>query len=465
MSFLIKHACAGMAACSLLITGPSFASAERLEADLSALFADGELSLGEVSKASMRDRFTAEDIVYESLEGERLQIGRYIVVGNYDNPEEVRLEGVRVEDSLTELPLLSIESLVLGEPGAAVFTDETVRQTPLNLASLSIDGITLDLNADLASEIADELDVHHSPGRLEIAKVRGEDISEDALGMLEFTDVAMHSEDLGDLGKGAFILERMRIENLRGMQSEQDEHLGAMLLDNMVIESDALVASFDHFRVDGDFNDGEGGIWLEGFALDLNRMIALAPPDERTEMRMFSNILTDGSGKLALDAHFAGRWEEQAHHSVLGGDGRIALNEALGLSLDLNLPMMLPDDVSPMDALRDTRLLETATLLGGDIALTLDDKGLLERLVILGATLEGVPEAQVIEQARTQAQGFGMMFGPEIQSVLMGMVELIEGNASQLMLDIKLPAESNVQAYVEDPLGLPSQLSVQVETR
>lgn len=182
-------------------------------------------------------------------------------------------------------------------------------------------------------------------------------------------------------------------------------------------------------------------------------------------MRMFSNILTDGSGKLALDAHFAGHWEEQAHHSVLGGDGRIALNEALGLSLDLNLPMMLPDDVAPMDALRDTRLLETATLLGGDIALTLDDKGLLERLVILGATLEGVPETQIIEQARTQAQGFGMMLGPEIQSVLMGMVELIEGNASQLMLDIKLPAESNVQAYVEDPLGLPSQLSVQVETR
>ena len=72
MSFFIKPTCVGIATFSLLFAGPSFATPERLEAELTALFADGELRIGDVSKAVLRDRFTAEDIVYESPEGERL---------------------------------------------------------------------------------------------------------------------------------------------------------------------------------------------------------------------------------------------------------------------------------------------------------------------------------------------------------------------------------------------------------
>lgn len=465
MSFLIKHTCVGMATFSLLVAGPSFASTERLETELTALFADGELSIGDVSKAMLRDRFTAEDIVYDSPEGERLKIERYIVIGNYDNPDEVRVEGIRVEDSLTELLLLSMDSAVFGEPGMAVFNDEAMQQAPLNIASLSIDNFTLDLDSELASDMLHDLGIHQAPGRLEIAEVRGKAISADALGMLEFSGVAMQGEDLGDLGSGSFIIDRVRFEDLRGMQGEQEEHLGAMLLENMAIESDVLVATLDRLRVDGDFKDGEGGVWIEALELDLNRMIALAPPSERTEMRMISNVLTDGSGKLVLDAHFEGRWDEQESHSVLGGDSRITIRDAMGLNFNYDLPVVLPKNATPMDALRDTRLLDAATLLGGDLALTLNDEGLLSRLVTLGATMEGISEAQLIEQARTQAKGFGMMFGPEAQSVMMGMVELLEGSASQLMLNITLPAESNLQTYAEDPLGLPGQLSLQVETR
>ncbi|UXZ55515.1 hypothetical protein LOS15_05675 [Halomonas sp. 7T] len=465
MSFFIKPTCVGIATLSLLVAGPSFATPERLEAELTALFADGELRIGDVSKAVLRDRFTAEDIVYESPEGERLKIERYIVSGNYDSPDEVRVEGIRVEDSLTELLLMSIDSAVFGEPGMAVFNDESMQQTPLNLANLSIDNIALDLNSELAGDFLYELGIGPAPGRLEIAEVRGEQLSADTIGMLEFSGVAMQGEDLGDLGSGSLLLDRLRIEALHGMQGEQDEHLGAMIVENMAIESDTLVASLERLKFDGDFNDGEGGAWIETLELDLNRMIALAPPSERTNMRMVSNVLTDGSGTLAVDAHFEGLWKEQESQSVLGGDSRIMLHDAIGLNVNYDIPVVLPKNTTPVEALRDTRLLDAATLLGGDVTLTLDDEGLLARLVTLGATMEGVSEAQIIEQARTQAKGFGMMFGPEVQSVLLGMVELLEGNASQLVLNITLPAESNLNTYAQDPLGLPSQLSLQVETR
>ena len=66
---------------------------------------------------------------------------------------------------------------------------------------------------------------------------------------------------------------------------------------------------------------------------------------------------------------------------------------------------------SPVDVLSDRVTLDCATLLGGEAALTLDDHGLLTRFVTLAATLEGVTEEQILEVARTQAQGYGMVFG------------------------------------------------------
>src|SRR5690554_3950319 len=102
-------------------SGLAAADPERLRADLQALFAgQGQLELGEVSSAMLRSRVTAEDIVFEAKEGERLLIDRYIVSGDYDRPDEVTLEGVRVEDSLTEFTLVSMQRIVLGEPSRAV---------------------------------------------------------------------------------------------------------------------------------------------------------------------------------------------------------------------------------------------------------------------------------------------------------------------------------------------------------
>src|SRR5690554_305827 len=131
------------------------ADAERLEADLRALFAGGgTLSLGEVSGAMLRSRLTAENIVYETGEGERLLIDRYIVSGNYDAPDEVTLEGLRIEDSLTELSLVNVERIVLGKPSHAVFPFHIDHPTEdIYLGSLAMDAIELELASELAEEI------------------------------------------------------------------------------------------------------------------------------------------------------------------------------------------------------------------------------------------------------------------------------------------------------------------------
>jgi hypothetical protein len=180
---------------------------------------------------------------------------------------------------------------------------------------------------------------------------------------------------------------------------------------------------------------------------------------------MVSNVLTDGSGDLRLDAAFTGNWAEEGDHSLLTSDSHLTIAEALRLAIDINLPVLLPAGTEPADIFTDDSLLQASSLLGGDIQINLNNQGLFGRLLILGAAMEGISEAQYLNQARTQAQGFGMMFGPEIQAIFTGLVEMMAGTASELAIGITLPAESNLETYTGDPLALPDKLSLQVETR
>ncbi|MDX5376465.1 MAG: hypothetical protein LPK08_02975 [Halomonas sp.] len=443
------------------------ADAERLEADLRALFgAGGNLSLGEVSSGMLRSRVTAEEIVFEAEEGERLVIDRYIVSGDYDAPDEVTLEGLRIEDSLTELTLMSAERIVLGEPSHSVFPlHAELAPDEVRLGSLAIDGIVLELASELGEELFFDTPLQHGQGRMTIERVRGESLTHDAIGMLEITGVAGAAENLDEIGSGSFTLASLRLEELTGLDTEGEETLASLLLRDLDVDASELVGSLAMLDVDGDFNDGKGGMRLEGLQLDLARMIELAPEEERTQLRMVSNVLTDGSGELRLDAALLGSWQEKGEHSVLVSDSQIDVQDALRLLFDVNLPVRLPAGVTPADAFADPDRLERATLLGGDMRLSLTDAGLFARLATLGAAMEGVTEAQYVEQARTQAQGLGMMFGPEAQAVLLGLVELLEGSAEELEVRLNLPAESSVASYQTDPLGVVDKLNVKVETR
>ncbi len=444
----------------------ALADAERLEADLRAMFGGyGSVQVGEVSTPLLRSGATAEGFVFEAEDGERLFIDRYVVRGDYDSPDEVTLEGVRIEDALTELVLMSAERIVLGEPSRAVFPlDDSLAPEGFRLASLTIDEIVVDLVSEIARDLFFGTPFSASEGRLTIESLRGESLAHDAIGMLEITGVAGAGENLDELGSGAFTLASLRLEGLSGLDGGE-EQLDSLVMRDFAVESDRLVGSLSQLEIDGDFSDGEGGLRLEDFSIDLAKMIDMAPEEERTQLRMVSNVLTDGSGTLRLDAAFLGNWEEGSDHSRIHSDSHIIAHDALRLLFDIDLPLALPEGTEPVDVFADSDLLEHATLLGGDIRLIIGDEGLFGRLATLGAAMEGVTEAQYLEQARTQAQGFGMMFGPQVQSILMGLVELLEGNASELEIAVGLPAESNLATYTGDPLGLPDKLSFKVETR
>lgn len=362
-------------ALTLAAAPPALADPERLEADLLALFAgEGTLEIGDLSSALLRSRLTAEELRFESHGGERLSVERYLVSGDYDAPDEVTLEGIRLEAFLDEPAVLDIQRLVVREPGSAV-----------------------------------------PPG----------------------DDEALLEQWLSRL-------------TLSGLRLSLDE---------------APAATLESLRLDRDLEGGSGGLWLEALELDLALMIDQAPADERTQLRMISNVLTDGSGRLRLDAAFNADWEERDGLGRLGSEGRIAVQDALGLAHEAQLPLRLPEGLTLAELLADETLLQAASLLGGELRLTLSDDGLFPRLVTLGAAMQGVGESQYLEQARIQAQGFGMMFGPQVQAVLTGLVALMEGSAEELEVSVTLPGESRLESLADDPLALPDRLDMRVETR
>lgn len=370
---------AALAAALMVPAVPALADAERLEADLRALFEGrGELTLDEVSTSLFGGETRAEGLRFSGDDGERLWVERYVVVGDYDAPDAVTLEGVRLEGDVEELeaPLtIAVEGVVLAAPSRAVPPrDDEAREQAW------FDGLTLTTLA-----------VEHREERL---------------------------------------------------------------------------ASLERLSFDTDFADGEGRLQLDALALDLDRLVALSPEEERTRLRMASNVLTDGSGELRLDAAFDARWEPEGEgEGRLLSDGDLTLRDGLVLGIDLESLLALPEGSDAADLMAEGTLLEEASLGGGRFELRLAERGLFDRLATLGATLEGIGKAQYLEQARTQAEGFGMMFGPQVRDLLNGLVDLMAGGAESLVVTLDLPAEERLERFAEDPLALPERFAMRVETR
>src|SRR5690554_3455600 len=257
----------------------------------------------------------------------------------------------------------------------------------------------------------------------------------------------------------------------RAVPPPDDEPLSEMRFAGLSLEALSLgspegpLARMEALTLTGNFDEGDGQLRIEGLELDMARLIDLAPAEERSELRMASNVLTDGSGRLRLDADIAAQWEESGDEVRLVSEGYLDLAEALKFSYDLGLPMRLPEGADPASLMAADVLLETATLLGGDLRLTLANQGLFPRLLTVMAGLEGMSEAQYLEQARTQAEGFGMMLGPQVQGILTGLVEMMAGSAETLEVSIALPDESPLGSLAADPMALPEIFDMRVEVR
>ncbi|QEM80842.1 hypothetical protein [Halomonas binhaiensis] len=443
-----------------LIPGLAQADAEQLEQDLrTKLSSQGELKVAKVSDSFLGGTTTAEQVRLVDEEGGTTTIGKYIVKGDYEDPDEVILEGINmVQDQAT----LTMERMTFTSPGQAVLDLEDLPYTAENpLKGVSLKGLVLDQSE---GEVDLDLPFGVAGGRIELDELSASDLSEQAIGSLTLSGLSATSDDFGDIGAGTIVLPSLTFSGLTGIETDKPT-VDSFELKDLDIATDKLVMTLGHLVSEGDLADGKFSGNMEALSLNLAKMIELAPADERTNLRMLSNVLTGGSGQLDLDAKMDGSWRAQGANGQLDSQFEMTATDALRFGLDAGIPLTLPKGAEPAEYfanLEDWTELDTQ---GGDMTLTLSNLGAFERIAPVAATLMGVSENEWLEQIRTQAKGMSTMMGPEIGAVLSGLVQMMDGKAKDMTVSLALPPSAEASKLAQDPLGLPAVMQMQVNVK
>lgn len=459
----------------LAFAAQASADSEQLEADLRALFAesDGELTIGDLSDSLFGGSSTAEDVVYLQPTGESLRIDRYVVEGDYDSPKKVVIDGLSVGAQDTDISVLSAAKLVFSKPDRAVIDMQRLADGELlyTADSLIIDKLAFvasEQSAGVGTEFSDLLE--DFVGRIELDKLELSQLTENGVDGVSLKDLSGEFEKLQELGAGSFslkslVMDGMNIPDLDSDELESIPSLRAIELANLEIDSDALVASIEGIVSDQDWDDGQTSTTVTNMVIDLGRMIELMPADERTQARMVANLLTGGTNLLTLNAEGSGQLEEVAEGKAdYLTQGTLKLDDAFTLDFMLGALLLPTEGIEAADYVTQIEQgnIELLDFESGKAKLGIKNTGLFGRIPSVAATAEGISEAEFLEQIRTQAKGMGNMFGPEASAVLVGLVDMMEGKASQLAVSVELPSYDELQASSDDPLGLPDKLSMKV---
>lgn len=448
---------------AVLVPGLAQADAEQLEQDLRTLAGEGgEIAIGDVSDSMFGGSVTAKDISITQADGDVITILSYKVDGDYDNPSEVVAEGIRISDSDLDI---AAKSLTLEKPGSAVldFSNLSATYNAENpLPGLSVKELVLDQTEPTLLDTEDSSELRGA--HIEVASLTASDISSDAIGEFSLSELVGSAEQFAELGAATFSLPTLSFSGLVGMQEDAPQ-FDDFSLSDLDISSDKLVLTLAGMTLDSNMEDGDYNSSLETLTIDLAKMIELAPVDERTNLRMLSNVLTAGSGQVTLDSVLNGTWQQDGDTGDLGTSFELNATDAFKFNFDADLPVAIPEGVEASEyfaSLDDWTELDT---LGGDVTLNLEELGVFGRIAPVVAAAQQVTEQEFIDQMRTQAEGFGTLMGPKLGEVLTGLVQLMAGEASNLAVTLDLPPSSEAEKLSQDPLGLPQAMQMQVEVQ
>ncbi|WP_027967425.1 hypothetical protein [Halomonas halocynthiae] len=457
------------------------ASSEQLEAGLRAMFANdaGELTIDNVSDSLFGGSSTAEGLVYVEPSVGTLRIDSYVVNGDFDSPDDVVIEGITFSAEGSETDALSADKLTLNRPDRAVVDPVEVLKGEMDFSAESVllNALTVAINEQSAGSDADFIELLEDfTGKVALKRLEFRQVSQERVDGVTLEGMSSEFDEFQQLGAGSMSLDKLMMNglNVAGMQtiSEGDlDELAAPLITEMTlngfeIDAEGLAASLESMVSDQDWSNGETGTTVSNLVIDLGRVIEWVPADERTEVRMVSNILTGGSNILTLNAEGSGSLEElsdgRADYQVKSD---VRLDDALSLKSMVGLVLLTPEGMSAADQVMQIEQgnLELLDFESGKAHLGLVNQGLFNRLPAVAATVEGISEAEFIQQTRTQAKGMGNVLGPQVSELMVGLVDMMEGKASQVDVSVTLPSFKSLETSIDDPLGLPDKLSMKVE--
>ena len=446
---------------ALFLSGMVSASSEKLEADLrEGLVGDGVITFSRVYEDAQQGLYVAEGIEVTNQEGEVLTFERYTVQGDYDQPTSVSAEGIAMFSAEEAQPLISVDSITLANPGMAVLSIDALEASDYTLPGLAINGLRINLAEIIVSEWSADL----PSGYLSMDSLNAEDISRHAIGLLEVDGVS--ADILFDAYRaisGQLDIASIRIEQLQGMEHPGQESVESASLNGASLVGEGWQVALERLWVDGSAFNGNTG--FEGAYFDVAELIKLVPPSERQELQTFLDVMTDGTGQLHADAYHESRWQEESEHSRLLSEGSMTFTNAGDIAYSMDIPLVLSEGITLDDATRDSALFENALLKGGRLLLTYSDEGLLPRLASSIAVSEGISAPQVIVQMNQQAQQAGAMFGPQVQKVIRGLVDIMAGHSSDMNVSAALPKNMMFNHSMLSPMRIAEYVDIRIELK
>ncbi|WP_030071769.1 hypothetical protein [Halomonas alkaliantarctica] len=447
----------------LLLSGGVGASPQQFEADLRERLG-GEASAFEVAEVYEQSEATiAEDIAITYANGDVFTIKRYRVEGDYHRPDNVVIDGMAVSEAGNSQPFFSVAFIELPDASQAVPSFDEMSASDVVWKALNARDITLNLQGEAADEFFSELDSPPFEGQLHIETLTLEEVSSSAIGLFDLQGVIADFNDLESGVNSVFSLANLRIEQLTGIDTPGEESVEHAVLNGVNLSGDNWSIVLDSAWVEGNAYVGDAG--FEGAFFDIGGLLPLLPPEQRQEFETFNKVLTGGSGQFGAEGRSHSRWEEEGESDRLIADGYLRLSGAAGVEYSLDLPIMLPKNVSIEQAMQTPSLFESATLQGGEVNVAYTDEGLLPRLTTEIAANENITEAQAVSQALGQARQLEPLLGPQITKLMTGLVDIMAGHSQALTVNVALPNPFIINQFIMNPMGNTEQFTFTFELK
>lgn len=465
----------GMSLFSMSLFSPLvLADTQRLEDGLAHWSDAGHVRVGEVSQVA-DDLTRASNISIVENSDTRLQVEQYDVEGDYGDPDRVVMSGVVLTSPDVRM---EVGRLAIDEPSKAVWELDSP-ELELSAASIVAKDVALAArvsDTDLRAYSGDSAPPQRITMDIESIEALGLDMSSEH-GSLESLTLKGLSSTVSGLDGWRMALESFALSDFSWGAPWDALLIGGIELSELAVNKDDLqVAGITRLTSTSEITAERftsHSVLDEAF-VDFNQLIGLVPIEDRSSIRMVTNVMAGGSERFTMSGEGAGAIEARGASILAHSDSHLDIPGSFGLTLNYEFPLALSkgqtaeelftrftDYSLALDPLEDLgNFWPPVKPLGGHLSVVYHNQGMVDRLMSVAAATMGQSRSELLASMSAELQQGEQGMSLTSPQVINSVLKLLEGEASTLRLDLELPPSVGIHKLVNNPEGVMERLVV-----
>ncbi|ALM51654.1 hypothetical protein [Halomonas huangheensis] len=454
------------------------ADTQRLEEDLAHWSDAGHVRVGEVRQVA-DDLSRASNISIVENSDTRLQVEQYDVEGDYDAPDRVVMSGLVLTAPDVRM---EVGRLVIDEPSKAVWELDHP-ELELSAANIVAQDVTLATRvsgADMRAYSGDPAPPQRITMEVDAIEALALDVSSEhgSLGSLTLKGL---SSTMSGLDGWRLALESLALSDFSWGAPRGALLVGGMTLAELAVNKDDVqVAGITRLTSTSEITAERltsHSVLDEAF-VDFNQLIGLVPIEDRSAIRMVTNVMTGDSERFTMSGEGAGVIEARGASLLAHSDSHLDIPGSFGLTLDYEFPLALSKGqtaeelftrfadyslvLDPLEELGDFWL--PVKPLGGHLSVVYHNQGMIDRLMSVAAVTMGQSRSELLASMSAELEQGEQRRSLTSPQVVGSVLKLLAGEASTLRLDLELPPSVAIHKLVNNPEGVVEHLVVTAST-